>query len=291
MLHGWGQTQAMFRHQVEGLARRVVTVDQRGHGGSAKPHHGYRIARLARDAQELLDHLAIDRADVLGWSMGVSVWWSFIDQFGTDRIRRFVAVDQPAAVAAVPWMSAQEQTDSGAIFDVSVLLGLGAALAGPESAKATEEFVRSMFSGEPDPEVWAFVAQEIHATPPYAGVPLLWDHCAQDWRDVLPRIDVPTLVIGCDGSHVAPSSQRFIADQIPGAELHVFRATTGQLALPVPGEPGGVQRGGGEVPGRVRAQRRSSGTASFTNWRHSAAVRSRPAVAHATWTSRSGARS
>ena len=149
MLHGWGQTQAMFRHQVEGLARRVVTLDQRGHGVSAKPHHGYRIARLARDAHELLDHLAIARADVLGWSMGVSVWWSFIDQFGTDRIRRFVAVDQPAAVAAVPWMSAQEQTDSGAIFDVAVLLGLGGALAGPESAKAAEEFVRSMFSGEP----------------------------------------------------------------------------------------------------------------------------------------------
>ena len=200
----------------------VVAVDQRGHGRSAKPHHGYRIARLARDAQELLDHLAIERADVLGWSMGVSVWWSFIDQFGTDRIRRFVAVDQPAAVAAVPWMSAQEQTDSGAIFDVAVLLGLGAALAGPESAKATEEFVRSMFSGEPDPEVWEFVAQEITHTPPYAGVPLLWDHCAQDWRDVLPRIDVPTLVIGCDGSHVSPGSQRYIAEQIPGARLHVF---------------------------------------------------------------------
>ena len=40
MLHGWGQTQAMFRHQVEGLARRVVTLDQRGHGVSEKPHHG-----------------------------------------------------------------------------------------------------------------------------------------------------------------------------------------------------------------------------------------------------------
>ena len=29
-------------------------------------------------------------------------------------------------------------------------------------------------------------------------MPLLFDHCAQDWRDVLPRIDVPTLVIGCE---------------------------------------------------------------------------------------------
>ncbi|MEU7815592.1 alpha/beta hydrolase [Pseudonocardia sp. NPDC049154] len=224
MLHGWGQTQAMFRHQVEGLAprRRVVTLDQRGHGVSEKPHHGYRIARLARDAHELLDHLGIERADVLGWSMGVSVWWSVVDQYGTGRIRRFVAVDQPAAVAAVPWMSPQAQADSGAIFDVAALLSLCEALHGPEGAKATEDFVRGMFGDEPDPELWAFVEEQIRLTPPHAGVPLLWDHCAQDWRDVLPRLDRPTLVIGCEGSHVDPASQRYIAENVPGAELHVF---------------------------------------------------------------------
>ena len=233
MLHGWGQTQAMFRHQVAGLAprRRVVTVDQRGHGRSAKPHHGYRIARLSRDAQELLDHLGIDRADVLGWSMGVSVWWSFIDQFGTDRIRRFVAVDQPAAVAAVPWMSAEEQTDSGAIFDVSVLLGLGAALAGPESAKARRVRAQHVLR-RARPRGLVVRARGDRTRPPYAGVPLLLDHCAQDWRDVLPRIDVPTLVIGCDGSHVDPSSQRYIADQIPGAELHVFATDVANSHFP-----------------------------------------------------------
>src|SRR3954454_3863247 len=51
MLHGWGQTQAMFRHQLSDLAveRRIVTLDLRGHGRSAKPHFGYRIARFSRD--------------------------------------------------------------------------------------------------------------------------------------------------------------------------------------------------------------------------------------------------
>ncbi|MBN9734903.1 MULTISPECIES: alpha/beta hydrolase [unclassified Pseudonocardia] len=224
MLHGWGQTQAMFRHQLTGLAggRRVLTLDQRGHGVSEKPHHGYRIARLARDAQEFLDHLGLGQADVLGWSMGASVWWSVVDQYGTGRIRRLVVVDQPAAVAAVPWMSAGDQRDSGAIFDVAALVSLCASLDGPEGRKAATDFVRGMFSGDTDPEVWAFVEQEIASTPPHAGVPLLWDHCAQDWRDVLPRIDVPTLVIGCDGSHVDPGSQRYIADRVPDARLHVF---------------------------------------------------------------------
>ncbi|MFD4638291.1 alpha/beta fold hydrolase [Lentzea sp. NPDC058436] len=226
MLHGWGQTQAMFRHQLGGLGdRRVITFDQRGHGLSDKPHHGYRIARLAQDFVQLLDHLGLDQVDALGWSMGASVLWSHIDHHGTTRLRRLVIVDQPAAVAAVPWMSAAEQTESGAIFDVAGLLTLNGDLHGPDGATVREAFVRSMFSGDTDPEVWEFVANEITATPARAAVPLLFDHCAQDWRDVLPRIDVPTLVLGCDGSHVSPDSQRYIAERVPGAELHVFPTT------------------------------------------------------------------
>lgn len=224
MLHGWGQTQAMFRNQLSGLAsnRRIITVDQRGHGVSEKPHHGYRIARLAEDFSNLLDHLGLEQADLLGWSMGVSVSWSFFDQNGTSRIRRFVAVDQPAAVAAVPWLTPDEQRECGAIFDIAGLLELGGALNGPNSEAVCRDFVRSMFSGEPDPEIWDFVAEEIRSFPPHAAVPLLFDHCAQDWRDVLPRVDVPTLVLACDGSHVDPDSQRFVADQIPDARIHVF---------------------------------------------------------------------
>ncbi|WP_224282279.1 alpha/beta fold hydrolase [Streptomyces sp. LS1784] len=237
MLHGWGQTQEMFRHQVEGLAsgRRVVTVDFRGHGRSGKPRHGYRVARLARDVLGLVDHLGLDAFDALGWSMGASVWWSFVDQHGTGRIRRLVLVDQPAAVAAVPWMTETEQHESGALFDVAGLLELGAALAGPDGSEAREDFVRSMFSGDTDPDLIAFVTEQIRSTPAYAGVPLLFDHCAQDWCDVLDRIDVPTLVIGCGRSHVDPASQRFIAERIPGARLHVFPASSHFPFLENPG--------------------------------------------------------
>lgn len=224
MLHGWGQTQAMFKHQLSGLSskRRVITLDQRGHGVSEKPHHGYRIARLAEDLNEFLDHLNVPQVDLLGWSMGVSVIWSYLDLHGSGRVRRFIAVDQPAAVAAVPWMTQAEQAECGALFGVEGLLELGGALMGPNGSQARRDFVRSMFSGDPDPEVWNFVAEEVKSTPAYAGVPLLFDHCAQDWRDVLPRIDIPTLVIACDGSHVDPDSQRYIAEHIPDARLHVF---------------------------------------------------------------------
>jgi pimeloyl-ACP methyl ester carboxylesterase len=111
MLHGWGQTQAMFRHQLSDLApdRRIVTLDLRGHGRSAKPHFGYRIARFSRDVYELLDHLGLERFDALGWSMGVSIWWSFIDQYRTDRIRRLLLGCDGSPVAPSSQASIAEQ--------------------------------------------------------------------------------------------------------------------------------------------------------------------------------------
>ncbi|MFJ1791191.1 alpha/beta fold hydrolase [Kitasatospora griseola] len=39
---------------------------------------------------------------------------------------------------------------------------------------------------------------------------------------MLDRIDVPALVIGCEGSHVDPASPRFVAERIPGGRLHVL---------------------------------------------------------------------
>ncbi|MGW7448416.1 alpha/beta fold hydrolase [Kitasatospora sp. NPDC054795] len=58
-------------------------------------------------------------------------------------------------------------------------------------------------------------------------------------RDVLDRIDVPTPVPGCEGSHVDPESQRSIAERIPGAGLHVFPRTVASSHVPFLENPGG----------------------------------------------------
>jgi pimeloyl-ACP methyl ester carboxylesterase len=55
--------------------RRVIAFDNRGHGRSDKPHEvaAYRVAVMAEDARNLLDHLDIARADVMGYSMGARI--------------------------------------------------------------------------------------------------------------------------------------------------------------------------------------------------------------------------
>jgi pimeloyl-ACP methyl ester carboxylesterase len=233
LLHGWAQTRALFAHQVTGLSshRRVIALDLRGHGESAKPAHGYRIARLAADLRDLVEYLDVPEVDLLGWSMGASVVWSYIDLFGTRTVRSLIVVDQPAAVAAAPWMTEREQTDSGAILQVGGLIDLARDVH-DDDGTVTRAFVRSMFSGEPDPAVWDLVAREIVKTPPSIASRLVFDHGAQNWLDVLPRIDVPTLVLGCDGSHVAPASQRYLASLVPDAQVHIFPAEVANSHFP-----------------------------------------------------------
>ena len=51
----------------------VVVLDNRGTGASDKPTIGYEISNMAKDVGGLLDHLKIERANVLGYSMGGAI--------------------------------------------------------------------------------------------------------------------------------------------------------------------------------------------------------------------------
>jgi pimeloyl-ACP methyl ester carboxylesterase len=70
--------------------RRVIAFDNRGHGESDKLYEPerYGAPEMAEDARRLLDHLGIERADVLGYSMGA-------------RIAAFLAFAHPERVRSV----------------------------------------------------------------------------------------------------------------------------------------------------------------------------------------------
>jgi len=240
MLHGFQQTKEAFRHQVSGLAdsRRIITLDFRGHGESDKPRRGYRISRFAMDVSGLLEHLQVPQVDALGWSMGASVWWSYIDLFGTGRLRRLVMVDQPSAITIHPWMTDREQIETGALWDVATVDTIVEAMQQPQDDEQLRAAIHGACTGEVAPELMQFMVGEMRKTPSYAATRLLYDHCAQDWRDVLARIDVPSLVIGCEGSHVSPASQRYLAELVPGARVHVFAPPVASSHFPFLQNPG-----------------------------------------------------
>src|SRR5260370_11578911 len=68
--------------------RRVIALDNRGHGDSAKLYDAaqYEIAIMADDVIALMDHLSIARADVMGYSLG-SRMTAVLAQKAPQRLR------------------------------------------------------------------------------------------------------------------------------------------------------------------------------------------------------------
>jgi len=74
-----------------GAGRRVIALDDRGHGKSSKLYQpaDYHTALMAEDVRALLDHLRIARADVMGYSMGARIG-AFLAVKHPDRVRSLV---------------------------------------------------------------------------------------------------------------------------------------------------------------------------------------------------------
>jgi pimeloyl-ACP methyl ester carboxylesterase len=97
LVHGFASTKeinwvypgwvAMLAHD----GRRVIALDNRGHGQSGKPYDPteYHTEKMAEDVRALIVHLDIARADVMGYSMGARIG-AVLALKHPDRLRALV---------------------------------------------------------------------------------------------------------------------------------------------------------------------------------------------------------
>jgi len=229
LIPGWSQTAAQFKHQIEGLSDRyhVYALDMRGHGDSSKPTHGYRIHRLSADVHEFLVAKNLSGVVLGGHSMGCSVIWGYWELYGGDRLAKLVLIDQMPMITANPIWSEQEKTDAGAILTKDTLYSVTNDLAGPDGVKTTEGFIGAMFNKTYPREEVAWVIRQNLKMPRDYAARLLYDHATNDWRDVLPLINVPTLIVGGKASLVGWRSQVWMGTQIPGSQVVIFETEEG----------------------------------------------------------------
>jgi len=105
--------------------RRVIALDNRGHGASEKLYDpaAYHSSLMAADAANLLDHLGIGRADVMGYSMGA-------------RIAAFLALEKPTKARSLILGGLGDHLVNG----VGLPLGIAAAM----EAKSLDDLVDPM---------------------------------------------------------------------------------------------------------------------------------------------------
>ena len=94
LIHGIGDSSDTWQPVLDELGRNhtIVAPDLLGHGRSEKPRADYSIAAYANGMRDLLSVLEIDRATVIGHSLGGGVAAQFAYQF-PERCERLVLVD------------------------------------------------------------------------------------------------------------------------------------------------------------------------------------------------------
>jgi len=94
---GWAMSTEVFEKQLAAFERSsdytFVTLDPRGQGDSSKTDGGHFYQQHGRDLNAFIEALELDNIVLGGWSFGGNAVLSYVDQFGTDRLKGFVMID------------------------------------------------------------------------------------------------------------------------------------------------------------------------------------------------------
>ena len=182
LLHGNGEDGSYFVHQIEYFSknRRVIAVDTRGHGQSPRGDAPFTIRQFAEDLRAFMDELAIEKADILGFSDGGNIALVFALKY-PKRVDKLI-------------LNGANLKGSGVKFHVQFPIVLGYKLASlfarksPEARKNAE--MLGLMVNDPNIDV-----------------------------SELSRITAKTLVIAGTKDMIRESHTKIIAQHIPGAEL------------------------------------------------------------------------
>jgi non-heme chloroperoxidase len=206
LIHGYPLDGNSWERQERALLAagyRCISYDRRGFGRSSQPVTGYEYDTLASDLKALLDHLDLDQDIVLaGFSMGTGEVTRYLGTYGSAGVRK------AALLGVIPPFLLQTPENPkgvpGSVYD-----GIKQAIVADRYAYFADSFLPDFYNTDvlaPDRIGDAALRASFqvaagsgpHAT--YACV----DAWLTDFRDDLPKIDVPTLVVHGTADRILP---------------------------------------------------------------------------------------
>ena len=185
---------------------RVIGVEMQGHGRTADIDRVSTPAALAGDVVALLDHLGIDRAHVLGFSLGAAVTFELAVSH-PERVRAVVPISEPVRPDGM-----HEDLRDPAKYATSTRMPTA-----QDFADMQETYARL----SPHPEHFTeFMAAQAQNAADLEG-----------WSDEqLAGITAPVLVVIGDHDFVTIEHGALMKRLIPGAQLAVLPGTTHMTA-------------------------------------------------------------
>jgi pimeloyl-ACP methyl ester carboxylesterase len=159
-----------------GKRYRVIALDNKGHGESARPERGYLVQDQANEADALLEHLGIDRAPVIGHSWGGAI--ALLLATTSSRVSRLLLED-PALVLS-------EESRARVAPDFASWMGL--------ERSAAETRVRTTYPQWPEADVHGKIHAAVHGSPDAVRA-IFSENTAWDLRPAFASLEVPALLV------------------------------------------------------------------------------------------------
>ncbi|MEW6298000.1 MAG: alpha/beta fold hydrolase [Thermodesulfobacteriota bacterium] len=210
-LHGIGGNRTNWQEQLDHFGARFCAVswDARGYGASDDPPHPLAFGDYADDLLRLLDHLRAERAHLVGLSMGGMIIQDFSGRH-PERVATLALVDTSSGFGGVPEAVRQD-------FLARRLEPLERGLTPADIAPSVVEVLVAKGAS---PAVRERLRASLAALRPGPYKQALRAIVTTDFRAVLPRVAVPTIVIvGEEDVVTPPSASEFLAKNIAGATL------------------------------------------------------------------------
>ena len=215
LLEGWGWYSWMWFRQLPELSKkyRCIVVDNRGVGKSSKPDYPYEMKMFAKDAIGILDHLNIQKAYVLGISMGGYIAQEFVLDY-PERVLSLILVSTtfggPNAVEA----DYETMTKIYAIKTETI--SFEQAYQMKMSVLASKEWIDNNKKITDQIRIW------IYQNPQPISANLNQSHARTGFNveEKLSSISQPTLIIQGDSDLVVPpKNAELLHEKIPNSKL------------------------------------------------------------------------
>jgi non-heme chloroperoxidase len=204
LIHGYPLSGRAWDKQVPALldaGHRVITYDRRGFGQSSQPVVGYDYDTFAADLHALLEHLDLRDAVLVGHSMGTGEVTRYLSRYGSARVAKGVLISP-----IPPYLKQAGDNPDGvpqALFDGFAQAAQADTPAWMKGFLDTfyniDTLSGTLVSDQAFQASWN-LAVTASATAAVACIGT-W---TTDFRDDLPKIDVPTLVLHGDADQVLP---------------------------------------------------------------------------------------
>jgi non-heme chloroperoxidase len=180
---------------------RCISYDRRGFGRSSQPTVGYDYDTFAADLSALLEHLDLRDVVLCGFSMGTGEVTRYLGRYGSARVRK-------AALFGVipPFLLKTEDNPEG--VDGQVFEDIKAAIVKDRYAYF-KDFLDNFYNVDvlrPErisDQAWQASFEVAAGSSPYASYACV-DTWLTDFREDLPKIEVPTLVMHGTKDRILP---------------------------------------------------------------------------------------